>query len=54
MTTTYIFTYRTSYNEERTGAFKCVYPIDAEHARAYVRATLAIEGNKLLSLLPKE
>ncbi len=54
MTKTYIFTYRTSYNEERTGAFKCALSVDDEHARAYVRATLAIEGNKLLSLLPKE
>jgi hypothetical protein len=54
MTTTYIFTYRTSYNEERTGAFRCASSIDEQHARAHVRASLAIEGHQLLSILPKE
>ena len=54
MSKTYIFTYRTSHNEERTGAFKCALSVDDEYARAYVSATLAIEGKKLLSLLPKE
>ena len=54
MSKTFIFTYRTSYNEERTGAFKCAPSVDDEHACAYVRATLAIEGCQLLSILPKE
>lgn len=54
MSKTFIFTYRTSYNEERMGAFKCSLSVDDEHACAYVRASLAIEGHQLLSILPKE